>query len=84
MFNNLFNEIILPFLIIFSHIIAIIIPLFICVALLIYAERKVIAAIQLRRGPNVVGPFGIFQPIADAIKLLTKENIIPRNSNKIV
>ena len=40
-------------------------------------ERKIIAAMQLRKGPNIVGPFGLFQSIADAIKLLTKENIIP-------
>ena len=78
------SEIILPFLIISAHIFAIILPLFLSVAFLIYAERKILAAIQLRRGPNVVGPFGLFQPFADAIKLLTKENIIPRNSNVIV
>ena len=81
---QIWNNIIEPVLIISAQIIAIIIPLFISVAFLIYAERKVIGSIQLRRGPNVVGPFGIFQPIADAIKLLTKENIIPNNSNKIV
>ena len=81
---SIWNNILEPLLIIIAQIIAIIIPLFISVAFLIYAERKVIASIQLRRGPNVVGPFGLFQPFADAIKLLTKENIIPNNSNKIV
>ena len=54
------------------------------IAYLTYFERKVIGAIQLRKGPNVVGPFGLFQPIADGIKLLTKETIFPRNSNKII
>jgi len=81
---SIWNNILEPLLIIIAQIIAIIIPLFISVAFLIYAERKVLGAIQLRRGPNVVGPFGLFQPFADAIKLLTKENIIPNNSNKIV
>ena len=54
------------------------------IAYLTFFERKVIGYMQLRRGPNVVGPFGLFQPLADGIKLLTKETIIPSNSNKIV
>ena len=84
MFNITFSDFIFTLLIIIAQIIAIIIPLFLSVAFLVYAERKVIGSIQLRRGPNVVGPFGLFQSFADAIKLITKENIIPRNSNKIV
>jgi len=63
-------------------IMAIIIPVMILVAYLTYAERKVIAAMQLRRGPNVVGPFGLLQPIADGIKLFTKETIIPSGANR--
>ena len=71
-------------LIIISKISLIILPLLLFVALLTYIERKVIAGMQLRRGPNVVGPLGLFQPIADGIKLLTKEIIIPYGSDKYV
>lgn len=59
-----------------------IIPLILGIAYLTYAERRVIGAMQLRMGPNVVGPFGLLQPIADALKLLHKETIIPALSNK--
>ncbi len=51
------------------------------VAYLTYAERKVLAAMQMRRGPNVVGPLGLLQPVADGIKLLSKETIIPTGAN---
>ena len=78
------NQIIYPLSIIVAQILAVIIPVFLAVAFLVYAERKVLALIQLRKGPNLVGPFGLFQSFADAIKLLTKENIIPNNSNKLV
>jgi len=62
----------------------IILPLLVMIAYLTFFERKVIGYMQLRRGPNVVGPFGLFQPLADGLKLLTKETIIPSNSNKAV
>jgi NADH-quinone oxidoreductase subunit H len=61
---------------------ALLVPLLIGVAYLTYAERKVLAAMQLRKGPNVVGPFGLFQPFADAIKMVTKETIIPSGANR--
>lgn len=54
------------------------------VAYLTYAERKVLAAMQLRHGPNVVGPFGLLQPIADGFKLLGKETIIPSGANPVL
>ena len=63
-------------------IIAIIAPLMICVAYLTYAERKVIGAMQVRIGPNRVGPLGLLQPLADGIKLLLKEIIFPSSSSK--
>ena len=78
------NDLIIPGGIIIAQIMAVLMPVLISVAFLVYAERKVLALIQLRRGPNVVGPFGILQSFADALKLLTKENIVPANSNKIV
>ncbi len=52
-----------------------------CVAYLTLAERKVMAAMQMRRGPNVIGPFGLMQPVADGVKLIGKETIIPSGAN---
>jgi len=63
-------------------VLGIVIPLLLCVAYLTFAERKVIGYIQVRIGPNRVGFKGLLQPIADLIKLLTKEIIIPSKSNK--
>nr|WP_041861002.1 NADH-quinone oxidoreductase subunit NuoH [Candidatus Puniceispirillum marinum] len=59
-------------------------PLLIAVAYLTLAERRVIGFMQLRKGPNVVGPFGLFQPFADALKLMAKETILPAGANKVV
>ncbi|MGL9718394.1 MAG: NADH-quinone oxidoreductase subunit NuoH [Wolbachia sp.] len=66
------------------NILFILVPLLLSVAYLVYFERKVIGAIQLRHGPSVVGPFGLLQPFADAIKLLIKEPIIPFRANTIL
>jgi NADH-quinone oxidoreductase subunit H len=59
-------------------------PLLIAVAYLTLAERRVIGFMQLRKGPNVVGPFGMLQPFADALKLMAKETILPAGANKVV
>ena len=75
---------IINILIIILKIMLIIVPLLLFIAYLTYFERKVIGAMQLRKGPNVVGPFGLLQPIADGIKLLTKETIFPDNSSKFL
>ena len=74
----------IPTALILAHILAIVVPLLLGVAYLTYAERKVIAGMQLRQGPMVVGPFGLLQPIADGIKLFSKETILPSGANRIV
>ena len=65
-------------------ILGIIIPLLIGVAFLTLAERKVMASMQRRKGPNVVGFFGILQPLADGLKLLLKEPVLPSNANIVI
>jgi len=63
---------------------AIIVPLLVAVAYLTLLERKVMASMQQRRGPNVVGLFGLLQPLADGLKLLIKETILPSSANTII
>ncbi len=65
-------------------IIVVLVPLILSVAYLTYAERRIIGAMQLRIGPNMVGWFGLLQPIADAVKLLFKEPILPQKSDKFL
>ena len=65
-------------------IVAIVLPLILCVAYATYFERKVIAFMHVRMGPNRVGPWGLLQPFADVLKLLTKEIIFPKNANKFL
>jgi NADH-quinone oxidoreductase subunit H len=64
--------------------VAVIVVLLIFVAYATYFERKVLALAQLRRGPNVVGPFGLLQPFADGLKLMVKETIIPAGANRAI
>nr|WP_220789732.1 NADH-quinone oxidoreductase subunit NuoH [Gluconacetobacter johannae] len=63
---------------------AVLVPLLLGVAYLTLAERKVMAAMQLRKGPNVNGPFGVLQAFADAIKMITKETVIPSGANRFL
>ena len=65
-----------------AQALALLVPLLLAVAYLTYGERKVLAAMQMRKGPNVVGPFGLGQPFADAIKMLMKETIIPSGASR--
>ncbi len=75
---------VLPTGIIVLEVIAIVVPLLLAIAYFTYAERKVLAYSQLRKGPNVVGPFGLFQPLADGLKLLMKETVVPSGANPVV
>jgi NADH-quinone oxidoreductase subunit H len=71
-----------PTALVVAHSVALIVILLIVVAFTLYADRKVWAAVQMRRGPNVVGPFGLWQSFADLLKFVFKEVIIPAGSNK--
>lgn len=66
---------------IFVSFLAIVLPVLISVAYLTLAERKIMGGMQQRVGPNVVGFLGLLQPLADGLKLLLKESVIPTNSN---
>ena len=74
--NILFDEI--------YKILFLLIPVLVSVAMVVWLDRRVWAFVQKRRGPNVVGPFGLFQSLADALKYMFKEIIIPASANKII
>jgi len=66
------------------HILALVVAILVALAFLLYFDRKVWAAVQMRKGPNVVGPFGVFQSFADFFKFVLKEPIIPAGADKVV
>ncbi len=74
--NLIFSEI--------YKILYVLIPVLVSVAMIVWLDRRIWAFVQKRRGPNVVGPFGLFQTLADALKYIFKEIIIPASSNKII
>jgi NADH-quinone oxidoreductase subunit H len=74
----------LPGVILIAETVGIILPLILVVAMLTYGERKVLAAITRRQGPNVVGPWGLLQAFADALKFIQKETIIPSGANRVL
>src|SRR5215472_10300770 len=73
-----------PLTLMVIEILVITVVLLLSVAYFTYWERKVLAYAQLRKGPNIVGPFGLLQPIADGLKLFMKETVIPSGANRIV
>jgi NADH-quinone oxidoreductase subunit H len=83
-FDMFINAYGLPGALIVLQILAFVVPILIGVAYLVYAERKVMGAMQLRQGPMTVGPFGLLQTFADAIKLFSKELIIPSAAHRVV
>jgi NADH-quinone oxidoreductase subunit H len=80
--NQFFWDYIFSVLIIVGQSLALLVALLVFVAYVLLADRKIWAAVQLRRGPNVVGPFGLLQSFADLIKFVLKEPIIPAGANK--
>jgi len=82
--NQLWDGYIWPALMVTAHSLAILLVLLVSLAFFMYADRKIWAAVQLRRGPNVVGPFGLLQSFADILKYFFKEIVIPTPANKVI
>src|SRR5215468_1592145 len=78
----LWTDYIWPLLVIVAQSLLLLVVLLIVIAYVLYADRKIWAAVQMRRGPNVVGPWGILQSFADLLKFVLKEPIIPASANK--
>src|SRR5438876_6369797 len=80
--SDLLTNYIWPLVVIVAESVLLIVVLLVAIAYVLYADRKIWAAVQLRRGPNVVGPWGLFQSFADLLKFALKEPIIPAGANK--
>jgi NADH-quinone oxidoreductase subunit H len=81
--ETLLDQLVL-FALVVAKILAIVVPLILAVAYYTFFERKVIGYMQIRMGPNRIGPWGLFQPFADVFKLLLKEIVLPENANKFL
>ena len=79
-FSTILGQIILRAL----ETLAVLVPLLMIVAYATYGERRILGAMQMRKGPNVVGPFGLWQPFADALKMIMKETIVPTGANRFL
>jgi len=82
--NEFWTSYALPFLIILGQSLLMVVVLLVIIAYILYADRKVWAAVQMRRGPNVVGPWGLLQSFADLLKFVLKEPTIPSGSDKVI
>ncbi len=82
MMDSFFSIYVLPAVIVVAQSVLVIVALLVFIAFILYADRKIWAAVMLRRGPNVVGPWGLFQSFADLLKFVFKEPVIPSGANK--
>ncbi len=80
--EQFFFTYVLPALIIVGQSLLLLVALLLFIAYILLADRKIWAAVQMRRGPNVVGPWGLFQSFADLLKFVLKEPVIPAGANK--
>src|SRR5450830_1127738 len=71
-----------PLIVVVAQSLLLLVVLLIAIAYILLADRKIWAAVQIRRGPNVVGPFGLLQSFADLLKFVLKEPVIPSGANK--
>ena len=82
--DSFFSIYVLPAIIIVAQSLLVIVALLVFIAFILYADRKIWAAVMLRRGPNVVGPWGLLQSFADLLKFVVKEPVIPSGANKAI
>src|SRR5205823_5962398 len=71
-----------PLIVMVFESLVLLVILLVAIAYILYADRKIWAAVQIRRGPNVVGPWGLFQSFADLLKFMVKEPVVPASANK--